>query len=152
MLDKIKNFFGKAEDPPQDDGEAAHVAAAALLMEAALSDGVYANVEEARIVAILSGAFGLDDAKAARILSLAEEAAEEAVDHFRFTNVVKQHLSRKDRVRLIEHLWSVVLSDGEQAAIEDAFIRRVAPLLGVSDRDRALARQRAEKAFTGEED
>ena len=38
----------------------------------------------------------------------------------------------------------VALADGEKSPFEDAFLRRVAPLLGVDDRERAYARARAE--------
>ena len=40
-------------------------------------------------------------------------------------------------------LWQVVLADGARDAEEDALMRLLASLLGVNDRDSALARQRA---------
>jgi uncharacterized tellurite resistance protein B-like protein len=45
---------------------------------------------------------------------------------------------------MMTHLWSVALADGERDAHEDALLRRLAPLLALSDRDRAEARQAAE--------
>jgi uncharacterized tellurite resistance protein B-like protein len=56
--------------------------------------------------------------------------------------VVKQ-LPREQRLSILEDLWRVVLADGERDAHEDALIRRLAPLLGLSDRDRAEARHAA---------
>ena len=43
---------------------------------------------------------------------------------------------------------AVVLADGERADEEDALLRLVANLLGVNDRDSALARQRRSSNFS----
>jgi uncharacterized tellurite resistance protein B-like protein len=45
---------------------------------------------------------------------------------------------------VIEALWQVVLADGVREAEEDALLRLVSKLLGVNDRDSALARQRVD--------
>ena len=50
-----------------------------------------------------------------------------------------------DREGVIEALWKVVLADGQRAQEEDALLRLVANLLGISDRDSAIARQRVSK-------
>jgi uncharacterized tellurite resistance protein B-like protein len=115
-----------------------------LLVEAALADGIYADCEQDQIRDILTGAFGLSDARVAHVLEQGEELAESAVDHHRFTKVVKACLSRQERIALVEQLWLVALADGEKSPFEDAFIRRIGPLLAVDDRDRIFARTRAE--------
>jgi len=48
----------------------------------------------------------------------------------------------EDREAVIESLWSVVLADGVRDKSEDALLRMVAPMLGVSDQDSHKARQR----------
>jgi uncharacterized tellurite resistance protein B-like protein len=40
-------------------------------------------------------------------------------------------------------MWSIALADQERASEEDAVIRLVASLLGISDKDSAIARHRA---------
>ena len=45
---------------------------------------------------------------------------------------------------MIEALWAVVLADGTRDDAENALLRLVANLLGINDRDSALARQRIE--------
>ena len=42
-------------------------------------------------------------------------------------------------------MWSVVLADGERADSENALMRLTASLLGVTDQDSALARQKADR-------
>ncbi len=142
-LKKMMRGNGQAETRSELDP---HVAATALLVEAALSDGIYAEIEAEEIHHILMAAFKLEAEDAARMLARAETLAENAADHHQFTKVVKSCLPGPERIALVEHLWRVALADGEKSHLEDSFIRRVAPLLAVSDRERVLARSRAEAA------
>tara|TARA_R110002072_G_scaffold13737_5_gene57637 strand:- start:3141 stop:3590 length:450 start_codon:yes stop_codon:yes gene_type:complete len=145
MFDKLKSWM--SSEPPVAHAEIdPKVAAAALLVEAALSDGIYADVEENSIRKILKSSFGLDADEAARILALAEDLAEDAADHHRFTKVVKACMPKTERIALVENMWAVALADGEKSDFEESFIRRVAPLLAVDDRERVFARSRAEAA------
>lgn len=142
-MDFIKSLFGKAKPDPRPETDP-HIAATALLVEAALADGIYADCEQDAIIETLQAAFGLDMDAAQRVLDEAEQLAETAVDHHRFTKVVKTCLSEQERIALIEQLWTVALADGEKSPFEDAFVRRIAPLLGIDDRERVFARSRAE--------
>lgn len=141
MFETLKRLFTGAEGA-KAEALSPELATAALLVEAALSDGIYADVEEAEIITVLCAGFDLKEARAAELLDEAEALAETAVDHHRFTHVVKQ-LPREQRLTILEDLWRVVLADGERDVQEDALIRRLAPLLGLSDRDRAETRQAA---------
>jgi len=146
MFDAIKKMMSGGEKAETHSELDPHVAATALLVEAALSDGIYADVEAEQIKSILMAAFNLDADAADTMLTQAEELAENAADHHQFTKVVKACLPAPERIALVEHLWSVALADGEKSPFEDSFIRRIAPLLAVSDRERVLARSRAEAA------
>jgi len=139
----LKKIFG-AKATSSNPEINPHVAATALLVEAALADGIYADCEQDQILETLAAAFKLEGDEAKIILDKAEELAETAVDHHRFTKVVKTCLSEQERVALIEELWMVALADGEKSPFEDAFVRRIAPLLGIDDRERVFARSRAE--------
>lgn len=143
MFDKLKQMFGREPVTPHPELDP-HIAATTLLVEAALADGIYADCEQDQIKDILAAAFLLDPATVERVLDQAEELAEGAIDHHRFTKVVKVCLSEQERVALIEQLWMVSLADGEKSPFEDAFVRRIAPLLGIADRERVFARARAE--------
>ena len=69
----------------------------------------------------------------------------EAPDTVRFTRAIKDAVPYEDRETVIEALWDIVLADGARDYEEDALMRLIAPMLGVNDRDSALARQRVEK-------
>ena len=142
MFEAIKRFFGTGEPAP-DEVVDPHEAAAALLVEAALSDGVYANMESDMIAMILLESFNFDAERADELIRRGEMLAEEAIGAHQFTKHVKQ-LPETERVSVIEGLFRVALADGDRCPYEEAYIRHVASLLHVDDVSRAKARQRAE--------
>lgn len=141
MLDFLRNLLASPADAP---GAVPPVqrAVAALLVEAAHCDGAYETAEKAAVGAMLAAIFDLAAPAAADLRAEGEAAQVDAPDLVRFTRVVKTVLTEAQRVAVMEALWSVVLSDGVRHPREDALMRRLAPLIAVSDRDSALARQR----------
>jgi len=51
----------------------------------------------------------------------------------------------QDRAGLVQALWSVALADGMRDAGEDQMLRLLANLLGLTDVENSMARQRAEQ-------
>jgi len=123
-------------------------ALAALMVRIAHADGEYSAAEITRIETVLRARLGLDAAAATRLRTEAEALEAEAPDTVRFVRALKEAVPYEDRVTLIEALWSVALADGARDADEDRLMRLVAPMLGVTDRDSALARKRAAMAIT----
>lgn len=113
-------------------------------MRVARTDGHYDPAEQTRIDKIISARFGLTPDGARALRSEAEQLEAEAPDTVRFTRAIKDAVEYDDRLAVIEALWQVVLADGVRDAHEDALLRLVASLLGINDRDSALARQRAQ--------
>ena len=112
-------------------------------VRAARADSMYEASEREEILARLARRHALPPAEARALLDEAETLEAEAPDTVRFTRLLKQAVPYEDRTEVIEALWAVALADGARAPEEDAFLRQLAPLLGVSDQDSALARQRA---------
>lgn len=138
----LKRLSGRPEDDRALD--AARTAVAALLVIAAHADHDYAEAERRQIERILMERYGLDAVRAAALRAEGEAAEAAAVDLFRFTALVKQGVPHEERASVLEALWRVVLADGARRGYEDALIRRLTDLLGLEDRDSALASQRAE--------
>lgn len=119
----------------------ARIALAALLVRIARTDGDYAAVEVARIDRILAQRFTLSPFEAAKLRSDAETLEAEAPDTVRFTRALKSAVAVEDRIGLMQAMWAVALADGGRAAEEEQVLRLVANLLGLTDRDSAIARQ-----------
>ena len=128
-------------DPLTEDD--ARLALSALLVRIARSDNDYAQAERDRIDRVTATRYGLSPFEATALRGRAETLESEAPDTVRFTRAIKDAVPYEDRRAVVEAAWSVVLADGERAEEEDALLRLVANLLGVNDRDSALARQKA---------
>ena len=146
MFKAIIDTFGGATAP--EETISAETAMAVLQVRLARSDGDYDAGEINLIKSELSGLFDLSDQEAAKHLSEAESLDDGGPDHVRFTKVLKDEIAYEHRGRLVESLWKIALSDGVRDFEEDGFMRLVANLLGVNDRDSALARQRAQKTLS----
>ena len=145
MFDHIlRRLLAPAPDRlPEPD---ARLALAALLVRAARTDGTYDSAEMERIDRILIERHKLSPFQAAALRAEAEDLEAQAPDTVRFTRALKAATAPEDRGALMEALWSVTLADGGRDAEEDRLMRLVANLLGLTDVESALARQRAEKA------
>ncbi|MGJ8612101.1 MAG: TerB family tellurite resistance protein [Octadecabacter sp.] len=131
-----------ATDPAPLQDSDARVALGALLVRLARADGSYDTGEIAQIDAILMERYGLVDFEAADLRGQCETAETEAPDTVRFTRAIKDAVPYEDREAVIEAMWTIALADGVRDKYEDAMLRMVAPLLGVSDQDSHKARQR----------
>lgn len=142
IKDILKAFQAKTPAPLSIDD--ARISLAALMVRLAKTDGDYASVEISMIDRVLSKRFELSDQAAIALRAEAEELEAQAPDNVRFTRVIKEAVPYEERSGVVEALWSVVLSDGKRDDDEHGFMRLVASLLGVNDRDSAFARQRAQ--------
>ncbi|MDG1128173.1 TerB family tellurite resistance protein [Seohaeicola saemankumensis] len=122
--------------------EDARLALSALLVRIARADGDYAAEEVHRIDRILMQRYGLSPHAVIALRKEAEALESEAPDTVRFTRAIKDAVPYEDRVAVIEALWLVALADGARDGAEDALVRMVSSMLGVSDQDSAMARQR----------
>lgn len=136
-----------APAPPELPAADAARALAALMVRIGRADGHLAIAEIDRIEAILRARLGLDAARAQALRLEAEALEAEAPDTHRFVRALKAAVPYEERLALIEALWSVALADGARDADEDGLMRLIAPMLGVADRDSALARRRAAAAL-----
>ena len=146
MFEALKKFIADTAGRPEgDDGFAQddyRLATAALLIHVANVDGRIDPGERQRLREIIEQRFGLDAAATTRLIERAERSDKEAVDFFHFTNVLKRSLDDDGRHKIIEMMWDVVFVDGEVTEFEENVVWRIAALLGVSNRDRVMLRQK----------
>jgi uncharacterized tellurite resistance protein B-like protein len=142
--DFLARLTQPAPDPLADDD--ARLALTALLVRIARSDNDYADTEMARIDKISAERYGLSPFEAAALRARAEDLEAEAPDTVRFTRAIKEAIVYDDRLAVVQAMWSVALADGHRTGEEDSLLRLVVSLLGVSDVDSALARQKAAKS------
>jgi uncharacterized tellurite resistance protein B-like protein len=148
MLNRIKTFFAtmgsansSATTTRHSEAEL-HVAAAAMLVEAAMMDGEIDGRERERIAILIERHFGISREEVEQIVTEGVDKQDAAVDIYSFLRVVNGHFDYDERVQLIEMLWDVAYADGELHDHEANLVRRVGGMLGVEDRDSGAARKR----------
>lgn len=123
----------------------AQCALAALLVRVARADGAYVTLEKTTIDQALAAHFGLAPFAAAALRAQGEVLETQAPDTVRFTRALKLAVGLDDRIGVMQALWVTALADGARDDEEDRLLRLVANLLGLTDVQSALARQKAEK-------
>jgi len=139
----LTRLFADSTDQTRLNGQDAEVAVASLLVRLARADDHYGVVEQQRIDQVLARRCGLTRIEAAEKRAAAEMIEAEAPDTVRFTRTIKERVELQDRQKIIAALWEVAYADGQRDPEEEALVRLVAGLLGVNDRDSALARNQA---------
>jgi len=147
MLGAIRRFFEDEMDRPEAAGEdGVALAVGALLLEVAQADDDFAAAERDAVLAVLKERFGLAEARAERLLELAESERRERSDLFQFTRLIAEHYDKPRKLAVVEALWRVVWSDGVLEAHEDALMHRLGTLLGLSHRELMALKLRARDA------
>ena len=149
MIDAISEFFRdrlqvqKNSDSAED---AARLASAALLFEAAMSDYDLGEEERTTIQQLVREQFALDDTDASVLATLAQQRVRESVGLHGFTSLINQHWSEKDRLNLVEQMWRVVYADGRLDDHELHLMRKIQRLLHIPQKDFVSAKLRHKPA------
>ena len=140
----IAGFFKRLSAGAEQGLSAAdeRLALTALLVRIARADEDYSEAEATQIDKVLMDRYGLSPFEATALRREGETVETDAPDTVRFTRDIKDAVPHEQRIGVIEALWRIVLADGKRDAEEDAVVRLAANLLGINDRDSALARQR----------
>lgn len=155
MFDRLQKFIqtmGSEEEQPKLTRNDPRVAAAALFYHVIDADGVSEASERDKLRQLLEQEYALDAADLKQLMDAGKRAEDESVDFYSSTSVLKRSLDAEQRVNFIELMWEMVYADGVRNELEDNIVWRVAELLGVSDRDRVLMRQRVAERVGASED
>ena len=146
MFTQLINLLRPEATPDQPNPGGGPLALAALMVRLARADGHYDRTEADRITRLLAERYRLGTDAATALRTEGERIEADAPDTVRFTRALKEAVPHEDRMSVMEALWSVALADDARDAEEDALMRLVASLLGINDRDSAIARQRVQRA------
>jgi len=142
MISRLKKLFTGAETPQTRKQDDLKLAAAALLVEAAVMDGTFADAERTVVTRLLQERFDLNTAEVDDLLAEAEAAIEQSSELYTLTRTIKDQFEHDERIGLIEMLWEVAYADGKLHDYESNLVRRLAGLLYISDRESGEARKR----------
>ena len=150
MLAKLKSFLFEANDragggvASGHTHEELHLAAGALMVEAARLDGHFDEDERAKIHDVLRNRFDLDEDATTTLIGAAVAAADNIPEIFGFTRTIRQHFTHEERIELMDMLWEVAYADGKLHDYEASLLRQITGLLYVTDQESGAARKRAQ--------
>ena len=104
----------------------------ALLIHAAKIDEEYTNKEEEIIEKTLIE-LGLEKGNTSKIIKDAKQIEENSNQILDFTREVK-NLSEKDKIKIVESLWSIIYSNKDADIYETNLMRRLAGLLYIDNK------------------
>jgi uncharacterized tellurite resistance protein B-like protein len=142
LSQKILSIIKKPQSnhPPSPQNEHQHLstfrnATAHLLAHVAFIDD---NPDERELnvaTDILVNAFGDTQEQARETIINAANHAEECENWYADLRTISHLINQEERLNLLSYLWQVVLADQKIDDYEANFMRRMAGLLGISDKD-----------------
>ena len=143
MLQSIKNIFSGEQNINLDDENKEIDILSGLMIEAANTDGKITQEELNKISNSLITIFKEDPRMVEESLTKAFENKDNSRSLYYYTSKLNKSYSDEKKIKLIEVLWEVILSDNEIHDFETNLIRRLAGLLYISDVECGNAKIRA---------
>ena len=146
MLKRLLQVFApSAEEAVTSQVDRIPLAAAVLLLEVAHADGDYHADEEELIGVLLKEHFSVADELLGDLLELAEETRNNSSDLHQFTRDINKAFSQPEKEQIIEAIWQLVYADGRLCHFEEALMRQLGSLIGLSHRQLIDAKLRVAK-------
>ena len=142
MFKDLINLFTKPKDQVKQSFDRMEVLAlAAIFIRIAKLDGTFDINEREKIKELIIKRFEFNEENTENVLNMAARLEGQSNDNVQFIKVIKESIAYEERFNLLKDSWILVMADGKRTYEEDGFMRLFCSLLGLSDKDSALARQ-----------
>ena len=143
MLQSLKNLFAGDQDLNIENDNREIDLLSGLMIEAANTDGTITQEELNKISHSLINTFKEDPKIVEERLTKAFKNKDNSKSLYFYTSKLNKYYSDEKKIKLIEVLWEIILSDNEIHDFETNLIRRLAGLLYISDVECGNAKIRA---------
>ncbi len=143
MIQALKNIFSNDQTINQEEQNKEIDILAGLMIEAANTDGKITQEELNKISYSLINSFKEDPKIVEECLTKAFKNKDNSKSLYFYTSKLNKYYSDEKKIKLIEVLWEIILSDNEIHDFETNLIRRLAGLLYISDVECGNAKIRA---------
>lgn len=133
MIQKIKQFFNSNLSLSQQEDEEHYLklATTALFIEMMVQDGKEHNEEKKAVKQAINSCFDIPSHQVDELFLLAEEELKQSTDYYQFTQLINKHFKQVQKIKIIEHLWTIAYSDSQLDDIEEHMVRRISNLIYV---------------------
>lgn len=151
MLMRIKEFFKSnisidEKKPEKDTSHNIQVATCALLIEMARIDDEFDQSEKDRIIEIIKSGYNLTEQEIDQLMDLAKQELDSRIDLWSFTNLINQHYTAQQKMKVIETIWEIVYADGRLSAHEDYLVHKLYKMLGLTHKQLIEAKMKVAKS------
>ena len=143
MINLLKNILNNKNFPEEKEDKKDLELLCGLMIEAAYTDGKIDDSELNNIKFSLINVFNEDPNDVNLVLEDAIKNKNNSKSLHHYTSFINKNFDETKKLRLLEALWEIVLSDGEIHDFESNLIRRLAGLLYISDVNSGNAKKRA---------
>jgi len=140
MFKKLFQTLSSATPSTTPDAERIPLAAAVLLLEIAHADGEFQESEMAVLKTVLKNQFRVSENSLDELLALAEKTRKSSSDLHQFTQEINKAFTQPEKEQIAEALWQLVYADGHLDCYEDALMRQLGYLIGISHRQLIAAK------------
>ena len=142
-LQQIFQNLISEKQPPESQDYNIKTATCVLFLELAYADFNIANEEEAEMIKSLQNFFGLPQGDILELMAIAQEKRSKTTDIWHFTNQIKENFARDKKTAILEMLWKLVYADGYMDKYEEALMRKITTLLGLTHGEMIQAKLKA---------
>jgi uncharacterized tellurite resistance protein B-like protein len=123
------------------------IALVVMLVQVLRADLEIKEEELETVIGAVQEILGVDREEATELMRVAAHSARDSEGMRQAVDRLDRHLTRGQRLQLLEWLWRVAIADAEILAQEEYLIRKISELLGLTTADIIEAKVRALEAF-----
>tara|TARA_B100000073_G_C23698503_1_gene559335 strand:+ start:1123 stop:1587 length:465 start_codon:yes stop_codon:yes gene_type:complete len=145
MLGNLKNIFSKPNEILDSSSNklVLEKAVSSLLIEAAMADGEFSDIEKKHIKSVLYDLFSFNDELIEDLIGETEQVVKQSSQLYGFSKTLRDSMEYQERLEIIQMMWEITYADGKLDDFEASLIRRASGLLYIDDIDCGTARKNA---------
>ena len=140
----FSNLFQETSSPINEEHDN-KIATSVLFLELAYANFTVTPEEEKNIYVNLQKFFNLPQKEVEEIIQVAQDKRDKRNDIWIFTDQVKQNFSRERKIKIVELLWQLVYADRHMDKYEEALMRKISNLLGLTHGEMIQAKNKAKQ-------
>ncbi|MFH1415652.1 MAG: TerB family tellurite resistance protein [Elusimicrobiota bacterium] len=131
MFDLLNKYLKAEQAVPETIADDIALAAGVILLEVAYSDNNFSDEERQFIVDILAQDFNLSREDTELLIETADRILEEDTNKWRYINMINSKYSNKEKLDLIEKVWTLIYTDDRLDKYEDHLVHRLSKVLHI---------------------
>ncbi|MEE2705268.1 MAG: TerB family tellurite resistance protein [Pseudomonadota bacterium] len=145
MLGNLKNIFSKPNEilDSSPNKLVLEKAVSSLVIEAAMADGEFSDIEKKHIKSVLYDLFSFNDELIEDLIEETEQVVKKSSQLYGFSKTLRDSMEYQERLEIIQMMWEITYADGKLDDFEANLIRRASGLLYIDDIDCGTARKNA---------